>query len=97
MVRLMLSMVLFFAACGGADMPPVTTGDAGTMTSTNTGTTPFMDPCLTNEECTTGLCFLFNQASVGRRCTRTCMIATEAADCPAPSTGCNGMGLCKHH
>ena len=31
----------------------------------------------------------------GGFCTYHCTMATAAADCPAPSTGCNNMGICK--
>ena len=77
------------AACGGEDTPPVST-DAGT--STVTSTLGFLEPCTENAQCTTNLCYRYNMANVGMRCSKTC---SSAADCPAPSTGCNGMGVCK--
>lgn len=52
--------------------------------------TPFMSPCETNEECTTGLCFAFN--AKGPHCSKTCRVTS---DCEAPSTGCSLMGVCK--
>lgn len=51
---------------------------------------PFLSPCTTDAECETGLCHPF--PSKGSHCTKTC---TDAADCPAPSPGCNAMGVCR--
>jgi hypothetical protein len=51
---------------------------------------PFLAPCSTNAECETGLCFPF--PSKGPHCTKQC---TSGADCPAPSPGCNPMGICR--
>ena len=94
-VRLFCVLFLLTSvACGGADMPPVSTTDSGTKTST--GSTAFLEPCSTNTDCISGLCFTYNEAAIGKRCSKTCMAATAATDCPAPSAGCNGMGVCKH-
>ena len=54
------------------------------------GLIAFMGACAMNEQCTTGLCFRFN--AKGPHCSKPC---TSATDCEAPSTGCNGMGVCK--
>jgi hypothetical protein len=43
------------------------------------------EPCEGDNEC-----FEFN--ADGPHCTHDC---TEASDCEAPSSGCNGMGKCK--
>lgn len=50
----------------------------------------FMQPCQTNEQCETGLCFPFN--AKGPKCSKPC---ATADDCPPPASGCNGMGICK--
>lgn len=80
------------AACGSEDPPPVTT-DGGS--STVTGTLGFLEPCTENAQCMSNLCYRYNMANVGMRCSKTCTPATAATDCPAPSSGCNGMGVCK--
>ncbi|MFO0676618.1 MAG: hypothetical protein U0169_08795 [Polyangiaceae bacterium] len=72
---------------------PAATSDAGPTDDAGSdagGLLPFMSPCETNEQCDTGLCFLFN--AKGPHCSKAC---TNAAECPAPSTGCNNMGTCK--
>lgn len=46
--------------------------------------------CEKNEDCASGLCFAFN--AKGQRCSKAC---TSASDCPAPSPGCNNLGICK--
>lgn len=51
---------------------------------------PFMSACEQDEQCSTGLCFNF--AAKGPHCSHPC---ESAADCEPPSTGCNGMGVCK--
>ena len=51
---------------------------------------PFMSPCEKDEQCETGLCFVFN--AKGPRCSKGCQVDSE---CPAPSTGCNLQGICK--
>ncbi len=61
------------------------------------GALNFMDPCdLADDQCDSAagdLCFSFNNA--GPHCTHACTIATSDTDCPAPSRGCNNMGVCK--
>jgi hypothetical protein len=51
---------------------------------------PFLDPCDNDEQCETMLCHVFN--AKGPRCSQSC---TVEGDCPPPSPGCNGMGICK--
>ncbi len=46
--------------------------------------------CEEDADCDSGLCYGFNAR--GPHCTRTC---DDADDCPAPSPGCNGKGVCK--
>jgi hypothetical protein len=48
------------------------------------------EPCATNEECESGLCFPFN--AKGPHCSKAC---TTNEQCEAPSTGCNNQGICK--
>jgi len=50
----------------------------------------FMCPCLSSAQCASGVCGVF--PAKGNRCTVPCK---TAMDCPAPSTGCNMMGICK--
>lgn len=47
-------------------------------------------PCAEDSQCESGLCYAFN--AKGPRCSKPC---SGAADCPAPSPGCNGKGICK--
>lgn len=50
-------------------------------------------PCAKDEECASGKCSSYGD---GRTlCTYACKVETEASDCPAPSRGCNGQGVCK--
>ena len=64
------------------------TGGAGGATSSGA---EFGQPCAMDTDCVDGLvCFDFN--AKGKLCTKACQ---SAADCPAPSSGCNGMGYCK--
>jgi hypothetical protein len=61
------------------------------------GTLGFMDTCTqpgTPGDCAPGLqCHNFSDHGV--HCTHPCTKATAATDCPAPSTGCGGILLCK--
>lgn len=50
----------------------------------------FLEPCDTNEDCSTQLCFGFN--AYGPHCTLPCR---DDIDCPPPSPGCNNRGACK--
>jgi len=64
------------------------TGGTGGMTSTGAA---FGEPCTMDTDCVEGL-LCFNFQAKGMLCTKECQ---SAADCPAPSSGCNGMGYCK--
>lgn len=50
----------------------------------------FLEPCETDDECETMLCHVF--PAKGTFCSQPC---DGPEDCPAPSSGCNGMGVCK--
>lgn len=84
--------------CSGAIPGVPGSGDAGTDTAVTPpdsgtdagGLLPFMSVCEADAECSTGNCYSFN--AKGKRCSKAC---TTATDCPPPSTGCNGMGICK--
>jgi hypothetical protein len=53
---------------------------------------PFGAECLSNDQCTSGICFLYRVK--GQFCTQFCACN---ADCPAPpaSLGCSGQGVCR--
>ena len=51
--------------------------------------------CTDDGQCSSGFPKCFNYNAKGKHCTKTCKKATQAVDCPAPSTGCNGQGVCK--
>lgn len=51
---------------------------------------PFGASCIDNANCASGLCFDYRVR--GTFCTLMCKTNT---DCPAPSPGCNGMGVCR--
>jgi hypothetical protein len=55
------------------------------------GLLPFMARCTDNGQCASGLCHPY-PARGASFCTIPC---TRDGDCPAPSPGCNGMGVCK--
>ena len=93
-------------ACGTDDDKAGTGSGTQTGTGTGTGTATggkggmgnlaFMATCDTsNDQCDGSktppqYCFNFNMK--GPKCTHDC---TSAGDCESPSTGCNGMGVCK--
>lgn len=56
------------------------------------GLAGFLEPCSEDDECVTHLCFPFN--AYGPHCSQPC---TKDTDCPPPSPGCSGMGVCKVH
>ena len=59
------------------------------------GTKAFGDLCTVNGDCQSLLCEQFVMGTV-HRCTKTCTVATQATDCPAPSDGtCTNNGYCK--
>jgi len=66
----------------GAPPPPDAALDASDL--------PLGAPCWENAQCASDMCF--DYAVKGTFCSRTC---TSNADCPAPSLGCNGMGVCR--
>ncbi len=51
---------------------------------------PFLSPCDDDDQCESTLCHNF--IAKGRKCSQPC---DDADDCPAPSPGCNMMGVCK--
>jgi hypothetical protein len=68
-----------------------TGGSGGGTTTTGPEKAKFAEPCTVDDDCEDPLvCFNFN--AKGKLCTLPCQ---SAADCPAPSSGCNGMGYCK--
>jgi hypothetical protein len=69
---------------GGAPPPPPP--DA----ARDAGDLPLTASCWDNAQCASDMCFDFKVR--GTFCTKAC--ATNA-DCPAPSPGCNGMGVCR--
>lgn len=83
---LLLSLVL--AACAVEGSVGDGDGDGDTLP-----TGDYMDQCDIESETACEepyFCFGFNQG--GPHCTKECDVD---ADCEAPSTGCNGMGVCK--
>jgi hypothetical protein len=65
-------------------------GDANDGGSCGTMPLAFMCPCVSSSQCASGLCGTF--PAKGNKCTVPCK---SPSDCPAPSPGCNMMGLCK--
>jgi hypothetical protein len=72
----------------GADGSAAT--DGGGEGGSDGGLLPFLAPCSSDAQCVTGHCFPFN--AKGPHCSQPC---TTDQDCPAPSPGCSGMGVCK--
>ena len=93
-MKLIAALVLAFAlsACttGDTGPDPDPAVDAGVNEADAGDLLPFMAECTSDDQCETGLCFLYNMG--GQLCTHAC---TVDADCEAPSPGCNGMGICK--
>jgi hypothetical protein len=56
----------------------------------NAALLPFMAECTTSAQCESMLCFQYNTGA--SLCSKKC---TTDNDCPAPSPGCNNMGICK--
>ncbi|MDB4970467.1 MAG: hypothetical protein JWN44_6156 [Myxococcales bacterium] len=78
------------------DMATLASGDlAGVMP---TGTALFGATCITDGpagECASGMCKQFVGGTI-HRCTKACTVATQTADCAAPSDGtCTNNGYCK--
>ncbi len=76
-----------YGACEFCGSSPLAAGGAG---GGGGGLLPFLSECATDDECDTGLCHPFN--AKGPHCSHPCELDT---DCEPPSTGCNGMGICK--
>jgi hypothetical protein len=72
------------AGCDGRAAPADASGDGGA---------PFLGPCMANSDCASMVCHYYPGVG-GSFCTKPC---TTAADCPPPSPGCNGMGVCRIH
>jgi hypothetical protein len=65
------------------------------MAGVTPGTAAFGASCTVNGDCQSLLCEQFVMGTV-HRCTKSCTVATEATDCPAPSAGtCTANGYCK--
>lgn len=105
MLRIMLFVTAFaFALAGCTDSATTRTpppdaavdsrpSDSGTGGRTCTGKA--FDPCMTNDQCMSRNCHLFNQQGFSV-CTVTC---SANMPCPNDVSGtpamCNGMGICK--
>jgi hypothetical protein len=82
--------------CGQGSMGPGDRDDGGDAlappvdASPDASNLPFGAMCLDNAQCASGVCFDFKVR--GQFCTKQC---NSNADCPAPSPGCNGMGICR--
>jgi hypothetical protein len=89
---LLLLAALLLPACGSSDSG----GDPPDADLSDARQTPlaFMDPCnLDNDQCDTAAGdYCFNFTMKGPHCTHDC---GGPEDCPSPSTGCNGMNVCK--
>ena len=84
---------------GGGNMNGMSADDGGTGDGGGGGGTPgakaFGDTCVNNSDCQSNICGNFVMGTV-HRCTKSCTVATQATDCPAPSDGtCNANGYCK--
>lgn len=87
-------LVVLLVACAGDPGPIVDASrepDAPPMIDGGMceGTLPFMDTCADDGECETCTCHAFGRGSF---CTHEC---DGPEDCPPPSTGCGGIGLCR--
>ncbi len=70
-------------------------GDLAIAVCADAGPKMFGATCTTDCECDTSMCRQF-QMGATHICTRPCTVATQATDCPAPSTGmCTNNGYCK--
>jgi hypothetical protein len=78
-----------YGECACDELPGVQPPD-GTGGQGGGGLLPLYVPCEDDAECESGLCYPFN--AFGPHCTQPC---EDANDCPAPSSGCNGKGVCK--
>ena len=72
-----------------------THGDLAIAVCVDAGPKHFGDACTTDCECDTSMCRQFQMGAV-HLCTQPCTVATQATDCPAPSTmTCTNNGYCK--
>jgi hypothetical protein len=65
-------------------------GDAADAAMCTPGQTALYATCTINSDCDTCICHSYNMS--GLLCSMSCM---GDGDCPAPSPGCNMMGICK--
>ena len=88
---------------GGADTAAAADAGTDSMIAPETGADAggFLKPCMvlgTPGDCPPGenlTCRSYPNPAPGKDlCTRPCTTATAAVDCPPPSKGCGGMGLC---
>ena len=108
-MRIILVSLLLIAADCGDDTTMATTndlplqlptdmathGDLSIAVCADAGPKHFGDACTTDCECDTSMCRQFQMGAV-HLCTRPCTTATQATDCPAPSTmTCTNNGYCK--
>jgi hypothetical protein len=75
---------------GGAGQGGMGQGGQGGANCTDGGAT-YLQACTDNNDCVCGICHNFMMQGV-TVCTIQC---ASNADCPAPSAGCNGMGICR--
>ncbi|HZS37456.1 MAG TPA: hypothetical protein VFF06_11555 [Polyangia bacterium] len=98
-VMLVLSLAGLLSSCGDdvsiADMPAGNVDLSGTSGDGPGGGKMFGDLCSSNADCQSGLCEPFAMMAV-HRCTKSCTVATQATDCPAPSNGtCTPNNYCR--
>lgn len=86
-LALLALALMAFGACGGDDD---SNGDAADAAMCTPGQTALYETCTANSDCDSCICHSYNMG--GLLCSKTCM---SDMDCPAPSTGCNNMGVCK--
>ncbi len=75
------------ADAGGEDA-----GEGGLLDGGTDGGVGLGAACQNKAQCTNPFPVCFNFNAKGRHCTKTCKKNT---DCPAPSPGCSGQGVCK--
>ena len=70
----------------GGGLPPAMAPDGGA----GANHLPFAAECLDNAQCVSNICFLYRVK--GQFCTQFCACDS---DCPPPSLGCGGQGVCR--